>query len=106
MTKFRLFAGALVTTMTLSGCLSEPGRAVTAAEYGDEWPFSVPSGRVDCRPSGSAVFVADGTTYALTGLAQSRGYADVGPIWLDNPKIPGTKVSLGAITKDALELCH
>ena len=40
------------------------GQLVTEAEYGDEWPFTVSQGYVDCRPVQVAVFRTSGTTYA------------------------------------------
>lgn len=92
-------------TLLVAGCIPAAGQKVTAEEYGEDWPFSVAEGRVDCRPSGALVFVADGTSYALTGHAKTRGYTPVDGIWIDSSAIPGTKVSLTSITNAAKALC-
>ena len=95
----------IAIVLLASACVPDPGQEVTAAEYGDDWPFTVAAGRVDCLPSGSLVFVADGTPYALTGLARAKGYRAVDPIWRDNPRIQGTKVPLQPITAAAEATC-
>lgn len=79
-------------------------RQVSRAEFGEAWPFTVDEGYVDCLPAQAAVFKANGTTYAINGLARSR-YPAVDPIWRDNPEIPGTKVSIGSMIDLALEQC-
>ncbi|MEE2566623.1 DUF2511 domain-containing protein [Hyphobacterium marinum] len=82
---------------------------VTAAEFGDDWPFTVDSGRLSCRAPRQALFYANGRTYPLNGAASARsmdhGYASLDRIWRDNPDIPGTKISVGPMISRALELC-
>ncbi|SEM67324.1 DUF2511 domain-containing protein [Halomonas caseinilytica] len=84
---------------------SMPGVMVTASEYGNDWPFTVDSGRVDCKPVDAAVFTHDGTAYQLNGAASQRGYPAIDPLWRENPDIPGTKVSLGKMIDVALSQC-
>ncbi len=57
------------------------GERITRAEYGDDWPFSVASGRLYCDPPGSNVVLeSSGKIYALNGRAigsaSQRGYID------------------------------
>ncbi len=99
----------LFTLLVLAGGRGWPstGREVTRQEFGDRWPFTVERGVVICLVGHVAVFRAGGVTYALNGLARQRGgYADIRPIWLDDPEYPGLlKVSLGPILDAALDLC-
>lgn len=88
-----------------------PDRAtVTAAEYGDKWPFMVESGIVRCvngrNGIGEVVFSSGGKTYAVNGVAkQTDQYADITPIWKDDPQISGAKISIGPILDLGLSLC-
>jgi hypothetical protein len=56
---------------------------VSAAEYGDRWPFSLEAGTLKCEresASSSRLLVTldngDGIMYALNGSAKSFGYPD------------------------------
>ena len=83
---FMLVVVALVIAFNFSFCSSKrdivaTGVVITAEEYGDDWPFSVDSGRLYCDPPGSTVvFESDGVVYALNGRAmgkaKERGYVD------------------------------
>lgn len=90
---------------------ARPTGQITRADYGDAWPFTVEAGQVRCmhmRGPGSneVVFIAEGTAYAINGTAKgTKQYADVAPIWLDNPKAAGLKVSLQPILDLGLALC-
>lgn len=78
---------------------------ISREEYGEDWPFTVESGRLECWRGSAAVFVTDGTVYQLNGVAKTMGHAPINPIWRDNPAIPGTKISLGPMIQRALKLC-
>jgi hypothetical protein len=92
---------------------SPEGREVTKEEFGEDWPFTVERGFVDCTNlSGGlreAVFRSGGMTYALNGTARSRakaqGYEDVMDIWRDDPNNPGLKIDIGPILDLALQEC-
>ena len=90
---------------------ARPTGQITRADYGDAWPFTVEAGEVRCMNSrgpgsGDVVFIANGTTYAINGTAKAtKQYADVRPIWRDNPTIAGLKVSLQPILDLGLSLC-
>jgi len=82
-----------------------PGVEVNREYYGDDWPFTVDSGRVECRQGGAAVLVVGDWVYQLNGVAAQKGYADVSPIWRDNPEIPGTKIDIGKVRQLASSQC-
>lgn len=55
------------------------GVLITKADYGEDWPYTVESGRLYCDPPGSNVVMeTDGRIYALNGRAMGnatqRGY--------------------------------
>lgn len=88
----------------------EAAGEVSAATVDYTWPLTVESGTLRCETPSAVVFEApDGTTYALnvtaTARAEQRGYAEVEAIWLENPEIPGTRISIGGLISDGLELC-
>ncbi|MGR3709818.1 MAG: DUF2511 domain-containing protein, partial [Alterinioella nitratireducens] len=60
---------------------------------------------VECRNGMEVVFVSGGETYALNGTAQSRGHQRIDPIWLDNPELPGLKISVSPMIDMGLDLC-
>ena len=101
----RLIAAALV--LPLAACLSEEDRTVRASDFGDAWPFTVSEGRVNCFKAGHTLTFAPSSavSYALTGGARADGYADITPIWRDDPNIPGAKVNLQPITEAARKQC-
>ena len=77
-----------------------------ASDYGDDWPFTVERGELECRRGALVTFFANnGVTYGLNGTAQAAGYPSIDPIWKNNPKIPGTKISVGYILQRGLDLC-
>jgi hypothetical protein len=85
--------------------------AERAQILGGQWPFSVASGVVDCKPQGPAgiaTFKPDGSdiVYALNGTAKSAGYPDPDPIWLDDPSTPGAKIDIGWLADYALAICE
>jgi len=57
---------------------------VTREQFGNEWPLTVDSGDVECIDGLYVVFHHHGTAYALNGIAESRGYPKIDPIWKDN----------------------
>ena len=72
--------------------------ADNAEALGYEWPLTVSEGLIWCVGAGRLVFEADGTQYALNGLARGTGeYEDIGPIWLDDPEVDGLKVGIDGL---------
>lgn len=89
---------------------TRPRGYVHRDDYGDAWPFTVDDGIVDCEPGDRIVFRVGRITYAVNGLAQSwaeqEGYADIRPIWRDDPKGQLPKVSIHSIILLGMELCR
>lgn len=77
---------------------------VSRDEFGDAWPFKVDEGVIACEGL-EYTFTADGRTYALNGIAIQAGYPEIDEIWLDDPDIPGAKISLSPFNRLASELC-
>ncbi|MDA7086522.1 DUF2511 domain-containing protein [Pseudomonas sp. SA3-5] len=84
---------------------------VSAEDYGQDWPFKGEEMHLLCMP-GNAVVASDpesGRMYPLNGTASSQakrlGLDPLEAIWLDNPAIPGTKVSVGPLIERGLALC-
>lgn len=83
-----------------------PPGYVSRADLGDAWPLTVESAVVECLPGRVLVVRAEGVTYALNGTAKDRGnYADIDPIWRDNPSIEGLKISLQPLLDRGLASC-
>ncbi len=72
------------------------GTFVRDEDFGARWPFTVSQGYLDCI-GGSAVFRSQMTEYGLNGVATSRGYHSIDPIWRNNSEIPGTKINIGGM---------
>lgn len=117
----RRFALLLLCAVLYASCGTSPTPAPSVGNteaailsretFGDAWPFTVPSGEVRClNPSGpgagEVVFIANGTTYAVNGIAEQAGtYADIAPIWRDDPSVAGLKIPIGPILDAGLALC-
>lgn len=72
---------------------------------GDSWPFTVSTGTLKCDGD-AVIFVANGRNFAVNGMAKSRGFADIAPIWRDNNAIPGMKIYIGVVLDPGLKLCN
>lgn len=106
----------LVTTLTLAGLISTscgsstsqppPGKVVSKADYGEQWPLTVPSGTLRCSGAGAVTIEVDGTVYAVNGTAMGlKRWPDVEKIWAPDPKTEGLKISIGGLISDGLKLC-
>jgi len=102
----------LVFVVSMSAC-SQPDVEVTEQEWGSKWPFTVSSGRLECKGQ-AVIFHANGQSYAVNGVAKQRGYASIDSIWREDPEMKqalggkadvGPKVSVGPIIERGLSLC-
>ena len=60
------------------------------------WPFTVDSVRIEKNKKTPAIYVkCNSKTYGLNGI--DRNCKSLSEIWLDNPEIPGTKISITSI---------
>jgi hypothetical protein len=85
--------------------LEQPGLLLTKATFGDGWPLTVDSVRVDCIDAMAAVAYHDGQTYALNGVAKTAGYARIEPLWRWNPENEGYRINIYPLIESALTQC-
>ncbi len=91
----------------------QPPLLITQTELGDQWPFTVSQGTLECIPPGIVTFRVNDKIYAVNGLASSRGYTKIDEIWQEDPAKLGkwqagliTKMDLTNIIKKGLDLCN
>ena len=91
----------------------DPG-LVTRDNLGEEWPLTVDYVILACEPKTAggmdlqiaSLTAPDGTVYALNGTAKSHtDYADIAPIWADNPNVEGLKIPISPLIDRARTLC-
>ncbi len=99
---------------TLVGAKGE----VSAVQFGNDWPFTVPAGRFICRPASNVFFHAQGNKlYAVNGAAQAcvensdscSGIKakDIDPIWKNDTKLGhGLKKNIGPLINAGLGYCE
>ncbi|MER2556045.1 MAG: DUF2511 domain-containing protein [Candidatus Competibacter denitrificans] len=91
---------------------------ISAAQFGNDWPLTVPSGVVSCEPASDGstqirivTFVADGKTYAVNGTAmaiakRNKAWRDIEEIWKPDPQYPKQmKMNIGPVLDTGLALC-
>ena len=79
---------------------------VSQADYGNKWPFTVASGRLECLPGRKIVLHAADTTYALNAEALNDGrWPDVVEIMRPDSEYPGGHTNYLLIMKRANPLC-
>jgi hypothetical protein len=85
------------------------GKQVTRDQFGAKWPLSVDRATLHCtgtRGAGAVTLYADGITYALNLQAQGTGYAQPGPIWVDDKDNAGMKLPMGPLVVEGMKLCR
>lgn len=81
-----------------SGSVSSDAVTMTRSDLGAGWPLTVEEGVVSCEGGGEVYFTAEGTTYAVNGLAQGNSdLPDIDAIWADDPNGGGLKINIGPI---------
>jgi len=86
---------------------------ITESEFGERWPFTIPSGTLSCtlflEKYAMVTFTANGKTYAVNGIdkghAEQKGWRKIDEIWKANPSFPGTKINMHPIIEKGLSLC-
>ena len=104
----------IVASLLICGsAFAIPFKAIEKDNFGGAWPFSFKEAQLQCLDGAAYVMnFDDNKLYALTGLARVKGKSmgvlplDSGSkVWLDNPQMPGTKITLSDVTSAALDLC-
>lgn len=108
MTRLGMPLSVVPIFLLLSACSDSADTAASSA-FGDNWPFTVDSGELKCIVEDGdqiALFVHDGTEYAINSSAKDRGFASVEPLLKDHPSIPGMKTNVTmAVIAAALKEC-
>lgn len=85
---------------------------LTKADYSGKWPFAVDEIEIYCDGY-TEIYgrTNNGKIYALNGSAKGASHNNasvsrVEEIWLDDPDIPGLKISYGDFITKGLELCE
>jgi hypothetical protein len=103
-----IWVSMAVTIMILSGCSSSEKR-VSDSDFGDEWPFTVDNGTVECLGDPYVIiFRSNGRTYALNDAARAtEQYEDISVIVRTDDNYPGgqVKMDLSIIEFEGLKLC-
>lgn len=60
--------------------LAATAKEIQQYSYGESWPFTVESGEIACYEQ-AVFFIANDIEYAVNGIAISKGYVDISPIW-------------------------
>ena len=104
----RSIAALVILSFVFVACSddSNRGEEISEKDYGDKWPFTVASGRVECIAPSKVVFHANGKTYAVNGMASGdKRFRDLREIWRDNPDPIFPKINIGPIIDKGLTLC-
>ena len=115
---YRILIAAILALFVLA--CEDNGPTISEEDYGDKWPLTVAEAEIHCeqvsdRPVLAMVWVeADGFAYPLNGTAISL-LKDKRPelkvralmsIWRDSPTFPGSRVNIGPLIDDGLEMCE
>lgn len=113
MTRGTWLVAAALSVALVGGCTGGEGEsevdgevsAAIAAQEGFDWPLTVDSASYICAEGNAVAIEADGSIYALNGLAKGQGYLDLEPIWKDDPEFDGLKVAADGLTDYVLAQC-
>jgi len=108
----------LIVTLSAAACSSAPppvrAEHLSKESFGGAWPFTPAAGTLTCHMSkgGSITFTPDGsrTTYAVDETADEwsakEGWHPMTEIALDDPGLPGLKVSERDVVKQGRRICE
>jgi len=100
---------ALISVGFALNVMGESGLEVSAVEYGDQWPFTVERGWVNCEKEMALTFESDGILYGLNGFGLSwLDTEDPLSIWKLDPAYPAEleiHVGIGPIMEAAETQC-
>lgn len=108
----RRLAGRIVLVLVVVSCgaggdgdADDSSIEVSREDFGADWPLTVASGILACEGAGAVTFTANGTTYAVNGMASSLDAGvDIDPIWAEARDAP--KKNIGPLIDRGLELCE
>ena len=83
------------------------GKEVSQKDFGEKWPFTISSGRVECRGNKEVVFVSKDKVYALNGKASgSKKYRNLFEVWRENYEFPGSRIPVTDMIQLGLQFCR
>lgn len=90
------------------------GHYVSEQEYGAAWPFTIPSGTLNCTSKDVQGYqkqyvsiTHNGKTWAVNGSARGNDdYRPLDEIWKNNPEDQNAKVPPSEIIQRGLKLCR
>jgi hypothetical protein len=88
-----------------------PAARISPANFSEAWPFAVDQLDLLCEPGDAVIVVnpADGKRYGVNGAAIGRASElkldSLEGIWVDNPQLPGTKISVSPVINQGIALC-
>jgi hypothetical protein len=96
-----------VAVLALGACGSDSDDKYRVSRnlIGEDWPLTVDEGTLHCHSHAIVFTDPDGNEWAVNGQAISAGYAEIDPIWADNPDIDGAKLNLSALNPFGLTIC-
>lgn len=101
-----IFVVFIIFLTILEASAEESGiKKISKIDFGENWPFSVEKGILKCEQPGIVTFKVNNIEYAVNGLADTKGYTDIRPIWLDSPNLYQPKINIAPIINAGLELC-
>lgn len=107
------FRGVVAVACFYASVAQSAGLSISRNEYGDNWPYTIPEGILNCevRMAGGykkldVTLTYNGETYAINGSARgSAKYRPLEEIWKDDPRYPGSKVPDPGIVQRGTALC-
>ena len=106
MFRFLTFA-CLLVVITLTSC-GNHSKQLNKVDFGDDWPFKVESGKVECLDGYVVVFKTGGKAYALNDAARvTDEFENIRDILRPDANYPGKKITmdLSLIEFEGLKLC-
>ena len=104
----RLPLAVLGSIFLIISCSSNT-KELSKEKFGEDWPFKVESGTVECLDGFEVVFHTEGQTYALNDAARVTGkFGNIKDILRPDANYPGKKImmDLSLIEFEGLKLCE
>lgn len=113
----------LLLAIGIASCSSKQSfKEISKSEFGDQWPFTVEKGILECIPQkkvdglpensmNAIIFTVGATQYAVNGAATAKagenGYQEIIEIMRDDESIGGgAKMSIQPIIDEGLKICN
>jgi Protein of unknown function (DUF2511) len=98
----KALGGVCVLLLFVAACGGGPSRSISAAAYGQDWPYTFSEAKVSCVNGADLIAKTDGKTYALNGAALSHAGENG---WLDWREVATNNGDPGRVVGDNLDLC-